>query len=194
MTCREKLAIEYPEDVDSTWCGGCRGCPNHHGYLPKPATCEGGRFNSEHICTACWDREIPGTESLTYKHTTEPIGKVTELTTNDNGVTAKIEPTNSHYVRNEKEKNMATKKTKAELEKELETVKESKAELEKELKNLEKYKQYEDAAGEIHALYTSFVMAGFTDDQAFELVKTMIANAGQINFNASIKPTYKSYR
>ena len=149
---------------------------------------------NEKCCRECWNREIPGTEPLTYEHTTEPIGKVTDIIEDKGGVIAKIKPTNSHYVRNEKEKNMATKKTKAELEKELETIKESKAELEKELKNLEKYKHYEDAAGEIHALYTSFTMAGFTDDQAFELVKTMIANAGQINFNASIKPTYKSYR
>lgn len=186
MTCREKLAIEYPEYVDSTWCGGCRGCPHHHGYLPKPATCEGGRFNSEHICTACWDREIPGTESLTYKHTTEPIGKVTELTTNDNGVTAKIEPTNSHYVRNEKEKNMATKKTKAELEKELETIKESKAELEKELKNLEKYKQYEDCAEETKALHTAFVNAGFSDAQAFILMKMFIQTACSQEFTKAV--------
>ena len=96
----------------------------------------------------------------------------------------------------EKEKNMATKKTKAELEKELETIKESKAELEKELKNLEKYKQYEDMAGEVHAIYMSFVHAGFSEEQAYDLLKTMIQNASNINFNcnATVKPTYKSYR
>lgn len=89
---------------------------------------------------------------------------------------------------------MATKKTKAELMEELENVKNNKAELEKELKNLEKYKQYESAAGELHALYTSFVMVGFSDVQAFELLKLMMQNAGQINFNASIKPSYTGYR
>lgn len=86
-----------------------------------------------------------------------------------------------------------TKKTKAELMEELENAKKAKEELEKELKNLEKYKQYEDAAGEIYAFHTSFVMAGFSEEQAFELVKTMIANAGQINFNVTAKPNYRDY-
>lgn len=89
-----------------------------------------------------------------------------------------------------------TKKTKAELMEELETVKESKAELEKELKNLEKYKQYEDMAGEVHAIYMSLVHAGFSENQAFDLLKTMIQNAGNITFSTTIasKPTYRSYR
>ena len=84
-----------------------------------------------------------------------------------------------------------TKKTKAELMEELENVKKSKEELEKELKNLEKYKQYEDAAGEVHGLYTSFVMAGFSEYQAFALTKTIVQNA---DYTPARKPTYRSYR
>lgn len=184
MTCREKLKLECPNDIDDSWAGGCRGCPHHHGYLAKPADCCNGVYGTDHICNACWDREIPGTEPLTYEHATEPIGKVTDINENENGVTVTIE----------KEKNMATKKTKAELEKELETIKESKAELEKELKNLEKYKQYEDMAGEVHAIYMSFVMAGFSEEQAYDLLKTMIQNAGNITFNTAITPSYRSRR
>ena len=158
MTCREKLFIDHPDDVDSTWCGGCRGCPHHHGYLPKPAKCEGGRFNSEHICTACWDREIPGTNS-------------------NDGITTT----------NEKEKNMATtKKTKAELMEELEKIKNDKAELEKELKNLENYKQYEECADETKAMHTAFMNSGFSDEQAFELVKMMMQSALSQQFTKAV--------
>ena len=193
MTCREKLRIDHPETCDVPCVGGCYGCPSYYGYLADLDGCLYGSDDKQ--CTACWDREIPGTEPITYKHTNEVIGKVTELTMNDNGVAVKIALTKPHYVQNEKEKNMATtKKTKAELMEELEDIKKSKEELEKELKNLDKYKQYEDMAGEIYALQVSFVNAGFTDDQAFELLKTMIANASQINFNASTKPTYRSYK
>lgn len=122
-------------------------------------------YGNEVTCTKCWDREIDGTNSNDCITTT-----------------------------NEKEKNMATKNTKAELEKELETVKESKAELEKELQNLEKYKHYEDAAGEIHAFYMAFVKAGFGTDRAYELLKIMLQNAGQINFNATVTPSYRPKR
>ena len=193
MTCREKLALEHPACISDAFMGGCSSCPKTYGYLDYSDDCN----VTEESCRRCWDREIPGTESLTYEHSGEPIGKVTDITMDENGVTATIVPINSHHVQNEKEKekNMTTtKKTKAELLEELDNVKNAKAELEKELKNLEKYKQYEDAAGEVHALYTSFVMAGFTEDQAFELLKAMMQNAGQINFNASIKPSYTGYR
>lgn len=194
MTCREKLKLEHPGFVSPKYKGGCLSCPSTYGYLNVPLYCDG--YASNHICTKCWDREIPGTKSLTYEHAGKPIGKVTEIIEDESGVTAKIAPINSHYVQNEKENTMATKKTKAELEKELETIKESKAELEKELKNLEKYKQYEDMAGEVHAIYVSFVHAGFSEEQAYDLLKTMIQNAGNINFNcnATVKPSYRYAR
>lgn len=114
---------------------------------------------SEENCRRCWDREIPDENVLATE---------TEF---------------------EKENNMATtKKTKAELEKELESVKATKAELEKELKNLEKYKQYENMADEIHAIYISFVNAGFSNEQAYDLIKTAMLCANQINLNTTIKP------
>ena len=190
MTYREKLKELHP-DWDQTQLDAAynRNCPDNYiedADVPKYES--GELWCGDSRCNECWDREISDTESLTYEHTTEPIGKVTEITEDEHGVTAKIE------IDIKEEKTMATKKTKAELEKELEAVKESKAELEKELKNLEKYKQYEDAAGEIHALYTSFVIAGFSEEQAFDLTKTMIQNASNVTFNTNNASDYRGYR
>ena len=74
----------------------------------------------------------------------------------------------------------------ADLEKELEAIKESKAELEKELKNLEKYKQYEDCAEETKAVHTAFVNAGFSNEQAFELMKMLVQTAMSQNFTKAV--------
>lgn len=60
MTCREKLKLEHPGQLGTKWTGGCLGCPHHYGYLPRPEYC--GNVGEEK-CTACWDREIPETES-----------------------------------------------------------------------------------------------------------------------------------
>lgn len=56
-----------------------------------------------------------------------------------------------------------TKKTKAELIEEINGLK-------KEVEKLDRYKKYEDAANEMAALKESFENAGFTKEQAFELV------------------------
>ena len=55
MTCREKLAIEYPGRIDPTWSGGCLGCPSMYGYLEDDKNVCGITID----CTQCWDREIP---------------------------------------------------------------------------------------------------------------------------------------
>ena len=54
MTCREKLAMEHPEKVDSKSIGGCVGCPHAYGYAKKPEGCE----NLNVSCWECWDREV----------------------------------------------------------------------------------------------------------------------------------------
>ena len=59
MTAREKLAKEHPELIDEKHCGGCKGCPDHYGYLPQPSFCRDKRYPSEANCANCWDREIP---------------------------------------------------------------------------------------------------------------------------------------
>lgn len=66
MTAREKLTIEYPEQLDDVEPGGCIGCPNDYGYLPDAEFCKihndddddqyGDLFER---CKKCWDREIP---------------------------------------------------------------------------------------------------------------------------------------
>ena len=54
MTCREKLAMEHPEEVDPMCFGGCNDCPMSYGYAKKPEYCKPG----EETCTKCWDREV----------------------------------------------------------------------------------------------------------------------------------------
>lgn len=43
----------------------------------------------------------------------------------------------------------------------------------KEIEKLEKYKQYDEATAEIKVIMDSFVRAGFTEEQAFDMIKTM---------------------
>jgi hypothetical protein len=61
MTCREKLMMEHPQDVDEHFDGGCAGCPSDYGYLDNPEWCNSLRI-IRHGCYACWDREIPETD------------------------------------------------------------------------------------------------------------------------------------
>lgn len=89
----------------------------------------------------------------------------------------------------EKEKeNKPMKKTKAMLEEELDQKRAEIEELKKELTKVDKYKQYDDMAGEVKAIYDSLVNAGFNEDQAFVLLNTMINN------QKSAAPVYSSSR
>lgn len=67
MTCREKLKLEHPEcacDPNECNCeGGCLNCPDDYEYLDRPDYCGMGTDWRDR-CTDCWDREIPGTESV----------------------------------------------------------------------------------------------------------------------------------
>lgn len=140
MTCREKLAMEHPEYIDKCRAGGCVSCPSTYGYLPDdPDLCLAG------TCTACWDREIPGTDISNNKKENETM------------------PTDSIN---------RTKMTKAELIEEIEIAHNHIVEMEAQLKNLEKYKQYEEAADELKAMHTALMDSGFTNEQAFDLLKT----------------------
>ena len=55
--------------------------------------------------------------------------------------------------------------------------------LKKEIERVERYKQYDETAGEIAALRDSFMNAGFTKAEAYELVKISIGNALNQGFN-----------
>ena len=54
MTCREKLKMERPEELDRECLGGCYGCPHAYGYAQRPERC----IPNEENCTKCWDREV----------------------------------------------------------------------------------------------------------------------------------------
>lgn len=60
MTCREKLKIEHPKNIDLSHYGGCVGCPDHYGYLECPEYCTRDGYPDR--CAKCWDREIPENE------------------------------------------------------------------------------------------------------------------------------------
>ena len=77
----------------------------------------------------------------------------------------------------EGEKEMAKKKEKSAEELLLEQIKEKEQELKElreEIKDLEKYKQYEQGANEIKAIHDAFMNAGFSNGQAFDLVKDVM--------------------
>lgn len=77
----------------------------------------------------------------------------------------------------EKEKKTMDRRTKVQL---LEAIEEKDAEikdLKEEIKNLEKYEEYRKWANEVKVIHASMVDAGFTDWQAFELLKAMIPAA-----------------
>ena len=52
-TCRERLQREHPERVDNSYLGGCRGCPEHYGYVEVSGSC-----GSPGGCRVCWDSPV----------------------------------------------------------------------------------------------------------------------------------------
>ncbi len=140
MTCREKLKLEHPEYIDTTYDGGCKACPHTYGYLPPPRV----DICCTLSCSECWDREIPETN----------IKKEND-----------IMPT--HAI------NVNTKRTKAELVEEIKLAHEHIQKMENQSKNLARYKQYEDMANELRAMQLAFMNSGFSDEQAYDLLKTM---------------------
>lgn len=68
MTCREKLAMEHPEEIDPAYFGGCNDCPMSYKYAKKPEYCKPG----EETCTKCWDREVE--ETLENVNGVEVVG------------------------------------------------------------------------------------------------------------------------
>lgn len=73
MTCREKLAIEHPEELDSGRLGGCKGCPQTYKYAKEPEWC---KMNNE-TCTKCWDREVETEVKTDVKTEVESSGEMT---------------------------------------------------------------------------------------------------------------------
>lgn len=65
-------------------------------------------------------------------------------------------------------------KTKAELLEEIEAKNSEIKDLKNEIQKLDRYKQYEDMANEVFALRESFVNAGFSKAESFNMLKTIL--------------------
>lgn len=77
----------------------------------------------------------------------------------------------------EKEEKKMDRRTEEEL---LEKIEELNAEIEElhgEIKNMEKYESFRKVADELKLTTSAFVDAGFTEEQAFDLLKAMIPSA-----------------
>ena len=76
-------------------------------------------------------------------------------------------------IKKEKDIMNPTKMTKAELLKEIEFAHNHIREMEGRLERMDKYKQYEECADELKAMHTALMNSGFTNEQAYDLLKTM---------------------
>lgn len=65
-------------------------------------------------------------------------------------------------------------KTKAELMEEINVKNEELKSLKAEIEKLERYKTYQDGADELAAIRLSYIKAGFSEAEAFEITKMMI--------------------
>lgn len=142
MTCREKLIREHP-DLRAARISDI-GCPHNYGYLPISHGCGEGGWEGI-TCSACWDREIPETEE-------------TDIYNNEK--------------ENESMPISVSKMTKAQMVEEIKCAHEHIREMEAKLEDLQKYEKYKDAADEIKAIHTALMDSGFTNEQAFDLLKT----------------------
>ena len=68
-------------------------------------------------------------------------------------------------------------KTKAELMEEIKVKNEELKGLKAEIEKLERYKVYQDSADELGAIRKSYIEAGFSETEAFELTKMVIQMA-----------------
>lgn len=68
---------------------------------------------------------------------------------------------------------VTTKITKQDLLDEIE-------ELKQQIANMEKYKMYKDMSNEVKMMHNAFKDSGFSDEQAFELLKSFITNAANM--------------
>ena len=75
-------------------------------------------------------------------------------------------------------------KTKAELMEEINVRNKEIEKLNEEIKKLERYKVYQDSADELAAVRLSYIKAGFSEAEAFELTKMMFQMA-------SVSPLFK---
>lgn len=72
---------------------------------------------------------------------------------------------------------MAKAMTKAELLEEIEQKNSEIERLENEIKKLEQIDKYKESGEELKAMYDSYVQVGFSENQAFMLIHTLLNNA-----------------
>ena len=139
MTYLDELKKEHPDwDEAQIRIHVLNDCPMIKGACPFPG-------EDMESCIRCWDREIPGTK---------PTNKTENNEREENNV-------------NESTPTPTTRKTKADLLKDI-------AELKKQVEHLDKYKQLEEAADTTAAMCRAYETAGFSREEAFELTKLMI--------------------
>ena len=66
------------------------------------------------------------------------------------------------------------KTTKERLIEKLEEVEKERDRLKSDISKLKKYEKYEETADELGAMRDAFVNSGFTDDQAFQIIITLV--------------------
>lgn len=140
MTYLDELKKEHPDwDEAQIRIHILNVCPDFKGPCPSPS-------EDLESCVQCWNREIPGT-------------KPTNKTENNE---------REESTMNESTPALTTRKTKADLLKDI-------AELKKQVEHLDRYKQFEEAADMTAAMCKAYETAGFSREEAFELTKLMIA-------------------
>ena len=140
MTCREKLKIKHPYSVNAIYLGGCEGCPSVYGYLGFPGYCCDTSIPKNERCTMCWDREIPENKS------------------------------NNEMEENEMNETSNRTMTREDLYNEINQKKKEIEYLKERIEKLAKYEKYDASAAECETFKDSFVRAGFTEEQAFEIL------------------------
>jgi hypothetical protein len=99
-------------------------------------------------CSECWGTDIPEPKKIKKEKKTMPTHDINAREVTKEDLIREIEAAHNHI-----------------------------QEMEKRMRNLDKYNQYKEAGEEIKAMHVAFVDAGFSDEQAFELIKTSIQAA-----------------
>lgn len=152
MTYLEKLKEDHPDRVIGDIGMNCPNCYNYSSEDEDDAFCPG------HSCVECWNREIPGT-GKTKKTTKTKREKETMKRTNDELEQAQA---SDECTKPLTHKELIDKKN------------EEIAQLKKEMADLEKLRQYDNTAHEIHLVNESFKNNGFNDEEALKLTLALI--------------------
>lgn len=150
MTCKEKLMLEDPAMITSH--GIAPGCPADHGYLGAPSDCP-WPYRHAKTCLECWDREIPENDEKENKEIKENICP--------NYVPRDEAPRTSAEIKAELNELYDEYRRKADI-------------LIHEYELTRKREELDAAAFELKSLVDSYIYAGFTREEAMDIVLTNI--------------------